>query len=388
MNLEALRQTLAALWRKLRREAQERAQALRSWAAPEYDRVLRRTREGWAIARERVGPALAKSRAPLHVAWRRCATGFRSMSRAGGRPPIRRPACAAWSKPGTRVSAGSRSPPSASSPPSCSLDVIGREFIGPVLRFVGLDPGATGIFAAQKLSVFALVIGSFAGIGIATATGSHIVPRFAPAGCRRRGGRRWTALADVLTGLFLVGVAWFGFKFVGSSFKTDLRAPVLDWPVWPIQLFIPLGFLSAAGRYFALCRLAGAQAAAAGVPGMKALGLIGSVLRPAGAAPAAARRPARRRRLRAPVLGPRQPRGHHRGHVGGARQGGDPVDPAVHPVRQRHDARLHRAAADPHPRRADASRCRAGWRSPPSSPAPCSPPSPAPRSSPCWRSAR
>ena len=62
MNLEALWQTLAVLWRKLRREAQERAQALRSWAAPEYDRVLRRTREGWAIARERVGPALTKSR--------------------------------------------------------------------------------------------------------------------------------------------------------------------------------------------------------------------------------------------------------------------------------------------------------------------------------------
>jgi hypothetical protein len=25
---------------------------------------------------------------------------------------------------------------------------------------------------------------------------------------------------------------------------------VLDWPVWPIQLAIPVGFLSAAGRYF------------------------------------------------------------------------------------------------------------------------------------------
>ncbi len=32
--------------------------------------------------------------------------------------------------------------------------------------------------------------------------------------------------------------------------STDLRAPVLDWSVWPIQLAIPIGFLSAAGRYF------------------------------------------------------------------------------------------------------------------------------------------
>jgi TRAP-type C4-dicarboxylate transport system permease small subunit len=129
------------------------------------------------------------------------------------------------------------------------LDVIGRELVGPVLRLVGSEPGATGIFAAQKLSVFALVIGSFAGIGIATATGSHIVPRFAHGWVPEKWGPVMDRLADVLTGLFLLAVAWFGFKFVGSSFKTDLRAPVLDWPVWPVQLFIPLGFLSAAGRY-------------------------------------------------------------------------------------------------------------------------------------------
>lgn len=130
------------------------------------------------------------------------------------------------------------------------LDVIGREFVGPLLRLVGLDPGATGIFAAQKLSVFALVIGSFAGIGIATAAGSHIVPRFAYGWVPAAWGPAMDRLADLVTGIFLVAVAWYGFKFVGSSFKTDLRAPVLDWAVWPIQLFIPLGFLSAAGRYF------------------------------------------------------------------------------------------------------------------------------------------
>src|SRR5512145_334636 len=59
------------------------------------------------------------------------------------------------------------------------LDVLGREFLGPFLRLIGLEPGATGIFSSQKLSIFALVIGSFAGIGIATATGAHIVPAFA-----------------------------------------------------------------------------------------------------------------------------------------------------------------------------------------------------------------
>jgi TRAP-type C4-dicarboxylate transport system permease small subunit len=130
------------------------------------------------------------------------------------------------------------------------LDVLGREFVGPILRFIGLEPGATGIFASQKLSIFALVVGSFAGIGIATATGAHIVPGFASGWVPEEWKPLYDRAVDVLTGLFLLGVVWFGFKFVASSLKTDLRAPVLDWPVWPIQLAIPLGFLSAAGRYF------------------------------------------------------------------------------------------------------------------------------------------
>jgi TRAP-type C4-dicarboxylate transport system permease small subunit len=130
------------------------------------------------------------------------------------------------------------------------LDVFGREFLGPFLRFLGFDPGATGIFFSQKLSIFALVIGSFAGIGIATATGAHIVPTFASGWVPAEWQRAYDRAVDLLTGVVLVGVAWFGFKFVASSFKTDLRAPVIDWAVWPIQLAIPLGFLSAAGRYF------------------------------------------------------------------------------------------------------------------------------------------
>jgi TRAP-type C4-dicarboxylate transport system permease small subunit len=130
------------------------------------------------------------------------------------------------------------------------LDVLGREFLGPWLRALGGNPGATGIFAAQKLAIFALVIGSFAGIGIATATGAHIVPTFAAGWVPTRWRPLYDRAADLITGLFLVGVAYYGFKFVGSSMKTDLRAPVLDWAVWPIQLAIPLGFLSAAGRYF------------------------------------------------------------------------------------------------------------------------------------------
>lgn len=129
-------------------------------------------------------------------------------------------------------------------------DVLLREAVGPLLKLVGRDPGALGIFAAQKLSVFALVIGSFAGIGIATATGSHLVPRVGFKWIPEAMGPAMDRFADLLTGAFLLAVTWYGFTFVWSSKATDLRAPVLDWSVWPFQLAIPLGFLSAAVRYF------------------------------------------------------------------------------------------------------------------------------------------
>lgn len=130
------------------------------------------------------------------------------------------------------------------------LDVAGREVLAPLLRVLGIDAGPTGIFASQRLAIFALMIGSFAGIGIASATGSHLVPRV---------GFAWTPAswapwidraADVITGCFLLIVAAYGLVFVRSTFEADLRTPMLDWVVWPIQMSIPLGFTSAGLRYF------------------------------------------------------------------------------------------------------------------------------------------
>lgn len=129
-------------------------------------------------------------------------------------------------------------------------DVMGREVLGPLLRLLGFPATATGIFASQKLSLFALVIGAFAGIGIATATASHLVPRVGFAWIPASWEPWFNRLADVVTGVFLAGAAYYGWVYVQSSIATDLRAPVLDWSVWPVQLAIPIGFMSAAARYF------------------------------------------------------------------------------------------------------------------------------------------
>jgi TRAP-type C4-dicarboxylate transport system permease small subunit len=130
------------------------------------------------------------------------------------------------------------------------VDVFGREVLGPTLAGLGIDVGPTGIFAAQRFAMIALIVGSFMGVGIATATASHLVPRVGFSWVPKAWGPRMDRLADVLTGIFLLGFVWYGIEFVRSTAATELRMPVLDWLIWPIQTAIPLGFLSAALRYF------------------------------------------------------------------------------------------------------------------------------------------
>ena len=129
------------------------------------------------------------------------------------------------------------------------LDVAGRELLGPIYKLLNIK-GATGVYGAQKLSVYSLVLASFCGIGIATATGSHLLPRVGFGWVPTAWGPAVDRLADAITGLFMVGVAYYGWVFVSSTISTGLRAQAFDMPVWPFQLAIPLGFLSAAVRYF------------------------------------------------------------------------------------------------------------------------------------------
>lgn len=131
-----------------------------------------------------------------------------------------------------------------------AIDVVGREVYGPVMRILGIEVGATGVFGSQKLAVFALVIGSFAGIGVATATGVHLLPRVGFGWVPKAWSPFMDRLGDVVTGLFLLGVAYYGVVFVLASKDSGVLAAVINISAWPIQLAIPVGFISAALRYF------------------------------------------------------------------------------------------------------------------------------------------
>lgn len=130
------------------------------------------------------------------------------------------------------------------------LDVVYRELYGPLMDWLELSKGSGGFFGAQKLAIFALVIGSFAGIGIATATGSHLVPQIAFSWFPPRWNSIINRIADILTGVVFLITAWYGLQFALTTKEFGILAPVINMSPWIVQLIIPLGFISAGLRYF------------------------------------------------------------------------------------------------------------------------------------------
>ncbi|MCA0869865.1 TRAP transporter small permease [Seohaeicola saemankumensis] len=129
-------------------------------------------------------------------------------------------------------------------------DVAGREFVGPVGTLLGFDMGSTGVYGARKISLFLLVIGAFAGLGVSVATGTQIVPRIAFNWVPASWAPHVDRLANLLSGLVFVAVTYYGWVFVSASREIGTVMPGLDTPVWVFQAAIPIGFLSAAVRYF------------------------------------------------------------------------------------------------------------------------------------------
>ena len=132
---------------------------------------------------------------------------------------------------GTGSSAGSPSSASPSSPSSWSLDVLGPRDPRAGARRRSASTSARPASSPRSGSrSIALVVGSFAGIGIATATGSHLVPRvgfgwvpqaLGPGdGPPRRPDHRPAS-------------CWASPGSASSSssrrYAVELRAPVLDW---------------------------------------------------------------------------------------------------------------------------------------------------------------
>lgn len=136
-------------------------------------------------------------------------------------------------------------------------DVLGRELLAPLLRGLGVQVGGGGIFGAQKLALYLMVVGAYAGVGVATVAGAHVVPRAGFQWLPSRWGPAVDRVADLLAGAVLLAASGWGLQFVHASFSAGVRMPSLGWILWPVQLAIPLGLASAALRYVAFARWPG-----------------------------------------------------------------------------------------------------------------------------------
>lgn len=109
-------------------------------------------------------------------------------------------------------------------------DVLGRELFG------------QGVFGSVRVAVYGLIICAMAGFGIATATNSHLRPKFMDGlfrGALERPAIRFGQLVSAAILFFLTYAAW---EMVAFTRLIDEHDTALNIIVWPMQLALPIGF--------------------------------------------------------------------------------------------------------------------------------------------------
>lgn len=109
-------------------------------------------------------------------------------------------------------------------------DVASRELAG------------TGFYWARQVGVYANVLVVMFGIGLASADGAHLRPRFADGWLPARWNPVIQRLQELLMALFCLGFALVAARVVAESLALQERSDVLRTLVWPIQAVIPLVF--------------------------------------------------------------------------------------------------------------------------------------------------
>lgn len=164
----------------------------------------------------------------------------------GGEPPAAvRQALAAWHRAECAVAVAAF----AAIALLLIADLAGRQLLGPLMRAAGFAEAAGGIVGASKLAVYALALGCWVGLGLASATGTHLVPRIGFGAVPATWSPTIDRLADALTAAAFLASAAYAAQAVQGSWQTGILAPLLQWPVWPVQLVMPLGLVSAALRH-------------------------------------------------------------------------------------------------------------------------------------------
>ncbi len=116
-------------------------------------------------------------------------------------------------------------------------DVVVRETTG------------SGLSWSRQIGVFANVVVTIVGIGLASASGAHLRPRFADGWLPAAWDPWLTRIGELLTAVFCAVFAWIALGVVQETYELDERSVVLRLVVWPFQAVLPAAFALAALRH-------------------------------------------------------------------------------------------------------------------------------------------
>jgi len=132
-------------------------------------------------------------------------------------------------------------------------DVLSRELTGAGLHWSG------------RIGVLANVLLVMAGFGLATASDSHLRPRFVDDLWARVLPEAWLPAGESLQYLIAAVVngllAWAAAHLVYESWEFGEKSLMLGWPVWVLQIWLPLAFLACSIRNLAYTFLPGLRPA-------------------------------------------------------------------------------------------------------------------------------
>lgn len=107
----------------------------------------------------------------------------------------------------------------------------------------------SGVVWAREVGVFANIVLTIIGIGLASADGTHLRPRFFDKVFPASWENAMVRIQEGLTALAFAGLAWVATMVVLETRMLDDRSVVLRWAVWPIQLALPVAFGAAFLRH-------------------------------------------------------------------------------------------------------------------------------------------
>ncbi len=107
----------------------------------------------------------------------------------------------------------------------------------------------SGIFWAREVGVFANIVLTIIGIGIASSDGTHLRPRFFDRVFPPAWDRTLTRIQELRTAVGFALRAWIAVRVVQETISLEDRSIVLRWLIWPVQLVLPVAFALGALRH-------------------------------------------------------------------------------------------------------------------------------------------